>query len=154
MKKSVYFDEFEGPFWPTLDQLKPYFLAPRGQEWFFDSTNDTGGLMLEGADGTGHLSPDKGRIDVDLDMWGDPIHGVLLVYRKWGVDKQVTYYSKGDLGRLREYVETLHGDEMPIGLYIPYRSAWLAVKEFVETNGELPKSIEWIADEDLPSNVF
>jgi hypothetical protein len=29
-----------------------------------------------------------------------------------------------------------------------------AVKEFIETDGELPKSIEWIADPDIPPGAF
>jgi hypothetical protein len=29
-----------------------------------------------------------------------------------------------------------------------------AVKEFIETDGALPKSIEWIANRDLPPNTF
>jgi hypothetical protein len=29
-----------------------------------------------------------------------------------------------------------------------------AVKEFLETDGELPKSIEWVANADLPRNTF
>jgi hypothetical protein len=28
------------------------------------------------------------------------------------------------------------------------------VKEFMETDGELPKSIAWIANKDLPANTF
>jgi hypothetical protein len=29
-----------------------------------------------------------------------------------------------------------------------------AVKEFIETGGALPTSIEWIANSDLPENTF
>jgi hypothetical protein len=43
---------------------------------------------------------------------------------------------------------------MPIGLFIPFDRAWLAVKEFIETDGALPKSIDWIADADIPDEVF
>ena len=43
---------------------------------------------------------------------------------------------------------------MPIGLYIPFERAFAAVKEFIETDGELPKSIEWIANRELPPNAF
>ena len=34
------------------------------------------------------------------------------------------------------------------GLFIPFKSAWLAVKESIETDGALPKSIEWVANKD------
>jgi hypothetical protein len=37
----------------------------------------------------------------------------------------------------------------PIGLFIPFDRAWLAVKEFIETDGALPKSIDWIASADM-----
>ena len=30
----------------------------------------------------------------------------------------------------------------------------LEVKEFMETDGQLPKSIEWVANSDLPPNTF
>ena len=36
----------------------------------------------------------------------------------------------------------------------PRRLAWKAVKEFLENEGALPKSIEWIANSDLPPNTF
>jgi hypothetical protein len=36
----------------------------------------------------------------------------------------------------------------------PFKSAWLAVKEFIETDGQLPKSIEWIANKELPVGTF
>ena len=59
------------------------------------------------------------------------------------------------MSRLREVVYTSHGDPMPAGrLYIPFAEAFKAVKEFIEADGELPKSIEWIANKDLPPNTF
>jgi len=64
------------------------------------------------------------------------------------------FSSKGDLTKLREWVRTLHNDPMPVGLFIPYADAWRAVKEFIETDGALPKSIEWIANSDLPLGTF
>jgi hypothetical protein len=39
-------------------------------------------------------------------------------------------------------------------LFIPFRTAWPAVREFIETDGELPTSIEWIASSDLPPETF
>jgi hypothetical protein len=48
----------------------------------------------------------------------------------------------------------LHGDLRPIGLYIPYEKAWLAVKEFIETDGNLPNSIEWVPGRELPPGTF
>jgi hypothetical protein len=58
------------------------------------------------------------------------------------------------LTRLREWVRSLHDTPLPVGLFIPFEQAWKAVKEFIETDGQLPKSIEWIANRDLPPNTF
>lgn len=65
-----------------------------------------------------------------------------------------TYSSKGDLSRLGEVVRSLHDTPLPVGLFIQFAMAWSAVKEFIETDGELPKSIEWVANRDLPPNTF
>lgn len=154
MKRYTYFDEFERSGWPKPSQLEPFFLAPKGKEWSYRGGNDSWGLSAEGVDGTEHLEPNRGRIDIDLDMWGHPQHGVLLIYKKWGGGQKQTYSSKGDLTRLREWIRTLHDDPMPVGLYIPYEKAWKAVEEFIKTDGQLPKSIEWIANRDLPPNTF
>jgi hypothetical protein len=43
---------------------------------------------------------------------------------------------------------------MPLGLFIPFEQALKAVVEFADTNGALPKSIEWIASTDLPEGSF
>ena len=43
---------------------------------------------------------------------------------------------------------------MPVGLYIPFDRAWLAVQEFIETEGQLPTSIEWVRNDDLPDGTF
>jgi hypothetical protein len=134
--------------------LERYFLAPPGRRWFFETENDSASLTAEGVDGTEHLEADKGRIDVDLDMWGNPEHGVLLIYSKWGGGLKQTYSSKGDFARLRERVRSMHDTVLPVGLFIPFDKAWTAVKEFIETDGKLPKSIEWIANRDLPPNTF
>ena len=40
---------------------------------------------------------------------------------------------------------SLHGDPYSLGLFIPFEAAFKAVKEFIETDGELPTSIEWLA---------
>lgn len=154
MRKSVYFDTYDGSGWPDPRELERYFLAPPGQRWFFETGNDSAGLWAEGVDGTEHLEANKGRIDVDLDMWGHPELGVLLIYSKWGGGLKETYSSKGDLSRLREWVRSTHDTPLPVGLFIPYALAWKAVKEFIETDGQLPKSIEWIANRDLPPDTF
>jgi hypothetical protein len=59
-----------------------------------------------------------------------------------------------DLSRLGEFVESLHETQLSVGLFIPFPAAWKAVKEFMETDGELPTSIEWIATRDFPPGTF
>jgi Immunity protein Imm1 len=153
MRQRVYFDAFRGSQWPSPSQLQHYFLSPAGRRRAFDTSNDSWGLSVEGVDGTEHL-PDEERIDIHLTILGNLDHGVLLHYRKWGGASKETYWSKADLGRLREWVETRHGDLMPVGLYIPFERAWAAVKEFMERDGALPKSIEWADDADVPEDAF
>lgn len=152
--KRVYFEKYKGDFWPTLKELEPYFLAPKGKEWFNSAGNDTAGLDAYGVDGTENLEEGKGRIDAELDLVGNPDHGVLLIYHKYGAGTNDWYSSKGDITRLKQWVRTLHDDLRPIGLFIPFAEAWKAVKEFMETEGALPKSIEWINNNDLPDNTF
>jgi len=154
MNKRAYFDTYWGRGWPALSWLEHYFLAPLGKRWFFETGNDSAGLDAEGVDGTEHLPVNKGRIDISLEMWGHPELGVLLIYSKRGGGFRETFSSKGDLSRLQERVRSLHDTPLPVGLFIPYPQAWKAVKEFIETDGKLPKSIEWIANRDLPANTF
>lgn len=154
MRKDIYFDRKFGPGWPPPAELEPYFLASKGKEWFYTGGNDTAGLILEGVEGTEHLPEGKGRIDIRLSMWGNPDLGVLLIYSKRGGGHREVYSSKGDLSEPRQWVRTLHDDPMPTGLYVPFAKAWLAVKEFMETDGKLPTSIEWIKNSDLPEGTF
>jgi hypothetical protein len=48
----------------------------------------------------------------------------------------------------------LHGTPLPVGLFIPFEKAWLAVKEFMETDGKLPKSIDWIENDNCRPERF
>ena len=154
MQKNASFDSYWGKGWPSIEWLERYFLAPKGEEWTFDTGNDNWGLGIEGVDGTEHLEPYKTRIDINLRMWGYPGLGVLLYYTKTGGGYREHFTSKGDMSRLKEWVRTLQGDLRPIGLFIPFPTAWKAVKEFMETDGQLPKSIEWVSNHDLPANTF
>lgn len=110
--------------------------------------------MIEGVEDTEDLEPYKDRVDIHLLMWGHPDLGVLVMWEKWGGGPSETFTSKGDMSRLREWVRSTHDTPLPVGLFIPYAKAWDAVKEFLETDGALPKSIEWIANSDLPPNTF
>ena len=154
MTKFSTFGEFRGPFWPDPSQLEPYFFGRPSEEWFQDPQNDGAILMEQGAYGTEHLPLGNGLVNIDLQLWGKPRLGVLLVYSRLGGKYADMFSSKGDMTRIREWVRSTHGDPLPIGLFIPFAPAFQAVKEFIESDGELPKSIEWIANKDLPPNTF
>lgn len=154
MRKHGYFASRDIEGWPKPKDIEHYFLAPPGKRWFFETRNDSAGFRADGVEGTHHLELGRGRIDIALALWGHPTLGVLLIWTKLGGGLRYAYSSKGDLSKLRQWVRTTHNDPMPVGLYIPYDKAWKAVKEFLENNGDLPKSIEWVANRDLPENTF
>jgi Immunity protein Imm1 len=155
VRKFTYFDQIDGEGWPNPEDVKHYFFANPGQEWFHTWGNDTAGLSAEGLYGTEHEDHLAGhRVDLDLYIFGIPSLGVLLGYRKYGGGYDESYTSKGDLSRLKECVRNLHNDPLPVGLFIPFPKAYDAVKEFIETDGRLPKCIEWVADKDLPPGTF
>jgi hypothetical protein len=155
MRKHTYSHTLQGEGWPLFDEIEPYFRKPPdGRGWFHDSGNDSARLDAIGVDGGDDLPFGRGRVDVNLWMWGHPDLGVLLIYQKAGGGHHEAFTSKGDLSKLKQWVRTLHGDPMPIGLYIPFERAWLAVKEFIETDGQLPNSIEWVRTSDLPDQTF
>lgn len=153
MKKSCYFRDYEEEEWPDPAWLAPYFLTSSGRRAAFGLTNDCWGLNLDGIDGTEHLPQFHGRIDIHLTIIGHPDLGVLLCYQRFGAGCG-TFYSKGDLRKLHQWTRTMHGDLMPIGLFIPFEAAWKAIKEFIETDGTLPRSIAWAAGRDLPADAF
>lgn len=155
MRKHSYFASRFREGWPGVAEMEPYFLAPPGKRWFFETRNDSAGLTLEGVDGTGHFGPvDRRRIAIHLDMWGHPELGVQLTYRKRGGGHDETFYSMGDPSRLDEHVPSLHDTLLPVGLFISYEDGWEAVKEFIATDGERPKSTTWIEEEALPAGTF
>ncbi|MEA2937729.1 MAG: hypothetical protein QOC56_1233 [Alphaproteobacteria bacterium] len=154
MHKRAYFESDWGAGWPELKWLERYFLTSAGRRQFFEEGNDSWGLTAQGVDGSDLMQPNNGRIDINLTILGNPKLGVLLCHQKWGGGLKQTYYSKGDLMRLGEWVTTVHGDRMPIGLFIPFESAWTAVRQFIEANGALPTGIVWVGDGDLPRTAF
>ena len=154
-RKRASFEWFRQKGWPDPHDLKPFFIAPPGQEWFRTGGNDTAGFLAEGLYGTEQEGRFTGRrVDVRLDLYGMPSVGVLLIYNKYGGGYSEAYTSKGDLSRLKEWVRNLHSTLLPVGLFIPFPKGYDAVKEFIETDGQLPKSIEWIANKDLPPGTF
>jgi Immunity protein Imm1 len=154
MRKTTYFASRPSEGWPNPSELERYFLTPPGERWFFETGNDGAVFEAQGVEGTERLGPNEGRIDIRLNLWGHPRYGVLLIYEKRGGGYRDVFSSKGDLTRLSELVRSTHDTPLPVGLFIPFEMAWQAVKEFIETDGALPKSIAWIANRDLPANTF
>jgi hypothetical protein len=154
MRKSTYFNSTETRGWPDPQTLKPFF-AIEGDQWFHKTRNDGAVFSAEGLYRTEKEDSLSGkRVDLDLTLYGIPGVGVLLIYHKYGGGYQEEYTSKGDISRLREWVRNLHQTPLPVGLFIPFPKAYDAVKEFIETDGQLPKCIEWVANKDLPPGTF
>ena len=154
MRKRAYFDTYCGSGWPELTWLEPYFLAPESTRWSFETGNDGGSLTLEGVNASEGLGARNGSTDIHLLMLGHRAHGVMLQYFHMGGGSGPSLYSCGDLRRVLDAFKTRNGDLVPLGLCVPFERAWCALKEFIEREGALPQSIEWIASRDLPKNVF
>jgi len=152
VRKENYFHDFDGPGWPAADELKKYFSA---ELWVSSGRNDHWALRAEGLRGTQALSRND-SVNVELGMVGSPDHGVLLQYVKWDgrIQHRDCYLSKGDLSRLGRFMYNLHDDPYSLALFIPFEQAFKAVKQFIETDGELPNCIEWVAARDLPPDTF
>jgi hypothetical protein len=153
MKKITSFRGYEGPGWPNQKWLEPFFLTPAGRREIFGFRNNHWGLRARGVDGTEDLPFDK-EINVTLHIIGKPDIGVLLYYDRLSATDGYTYFSVGNLKMLQTLVEAKPGTRMPLGLFIPFEQALKAVVEFADTNGALPKCIEWIASTDLPKGSF
>jgi hypothetical protein len=153
MRKTTYFLDHSGFGWPDEKWLAPYFLTAAGRQTAFGTDNDCWGVAAECVDGTEHL-PRERQIDVDLTILGNPNLGASLFYDRWSETDGKVFYSKGDMKMLRKWVETRHGDPRPVGLFIPFERALKAVVQFIETDGALPKCIEWVASADLPEGTF
>jgi hypothetical protein len=154
MIKRTYFDTYDGEGWPDVEWLESYFLTEAGRQKFFADGNDSWGLKAYGLGGSESQSPLNGRVDVDLTILGHPELGILLCYDQSTASGRRTYFSKGNMARLNESVETFHGDRVPAGLFLPFQLAWSAIKQFIETEGDLPRCIAWLSADDLPADAF
>jgi hypothetical protein len=89
-------------------------------------------------------------------MTGSPDHGVTLDFARWHgrIRRLNRYCSTGDLRLLGRFMYSLQGEPYSLGLFIPFEEAFKAVKEFIESDGELPTSIGWISGDDLLPERF
>jgi hypothetical protein len=156
MRKEASFDDHWGEGWPELKDVEYCLADSKGREQFFAKGRDGGCLIAEGLYGTENLPPQNGLVKVTLYLYMNPSYGIRLQYSKWDGRTRTmdTSHSRGNLRRLNEFVRSFHGTPLSLGLFIPFDQGWKATKEFIETEGELPKSIEWIAGKDLPPNTF
>lgn len=154
IRKQSYFASRPVDGWPRPEEIEHYFLAPAGQRWFFETRNDSGGFSAQEMNSLDQSIRVPGGFHLSFGMWGHPELGVLLTYSRWEDGTKQSYVSKGDVTRLTSWVRSFHGTALPVGLFIPYQEAWGATKEFLESDGALPSSIEWIASADLPAGTF
>lgn len=152
MIKDIHFDEFNGSNWPSPAELASFFLAPAGKEWSYKGGNDSWLISVDGLRGTSKLPP-RERINARMFMTGHPNHGVSLQLNTWDGTRGSgrSYLSKGDVTKIRDIVYSQHGTPLLLGTFLPFPTGWLAVKEFMETEGNLPRSIEWL--DELPAGV-
>ena len=64
------------------------------------------------------------------------------------------YSSKGDLTRLHKWVHSTHDTPLPVGLFVPYETAWKAVKEFHRDRWRAAQEHRMDRNRDLPPNTF
>jgi len=97
----------------SLEELERHFWARLREKGTVD-----GEFTAEGVNGMAHLETRDGRIDVNLQLWGDQEHGVMLQYWKRGVGE--VYGFAGDSRRLREWIHgPCYETWMPVALSIP-----------------------------------
>jgi hypothetical protein len=149
MRKSCSFHDIYASDWPSPGELKKYFSA--GGRLWASHGNDSWALRAEGLYGTAVL-PRPDAVTVDLRMTGSPGHGVMLDFARWHgrIRRLDRYCSTGDLRLLGRFMYSLQGEPYSLGLFIPFEEAFKAVKEFIESDGELPTSIGWISGEGFP----
>ena len=156
MRKDSAFNDHWGAGWPELSDIESCFLDPTARAQYFVKGQDGGKFSIEGLYGTEGLPAQGGLVNVTLFLSMSPQYGASLFYKKWDgrVRRQTGYSSKGDLSRLDEFIWSFHKTPLSVGLFIPFEEGWKAVKEFIETEGELPQSIAWVNNRDLPSETF
>ena len=156
MRKESSFDEHWGDGWPDLHNIQACLLDPKRRAAFFAKGLDGGSFSVRGLYGTEKLPVRGGLVTAHLFLHLNPDHGAKLVYARWDgrVQNKDEFHSKGDLSRLGEFVRSFHDTPLSVGLFIPFEQGWQAIKEFIETEGELPKSIEWVDDKALPPGTF
>jgi hypothetical protein len=145
-----YFDTRFTEQWPTVDEIAPFFIGS-GSLWFDTGGNDSAALVARSVESglSSHY-----RRDVSLRMDGFPNVGVMLHHVTREPGGRFGRFSLRTSRELASHIRTLHNSPVPFGLITPFEQAFLAVKEFIENDGRLPKSIAWVHENDLPEGTF
>ena len=156
VKKEAAFDDYWGNGWPETRVVEQGLSDPEKLARLFAKGRDGGCFSIEWIYEKSNSAPQSELVGATLYMHINPDHGIKLQYSKWDgrVGKKVTYHSKGDLTRLKQFVHSSHRTPLSVGLFVSFERGRKAVKEFLETDGELPRSIEWLSDDGLSSEVF
>jgi immunity protein Imm1 of predicted polymorphic toxin system len=156
IKKEAAFDDYWGNGWPDIRVVEQGLSDPEKLARLFAKGRDGGCFSIERIYDKTNSAPQSELVGATLYMHMNPDHGIKLQYSKWDgrVGEKKTYHSKGDLARLKEFVRSFHRTPLSIGLFVPFEMGRKAVKEFLETDGALPRSIDWVSDDELPSEVF
>jgi hypothetical protein len=158
MKRSFIFASFGETQWTDAGKIEPFFLDSKQREAMFIRRQDDGLFSIDGMEGTDNLSREADRVNARLYLNMLPEHGVTISYHHWdGRSRKKTYfYSKGNLDLINEYVRSFQGSPLQLGLFIPYEAAWRTVKEFMEGDGGLPASIDWVSAglPPIPDSMF
>jgi hypothetical protein len=151
MKTVAYFGGLWGEDWPSVEWLEPHFHAPPGGVSPLQARRGGGRFEI---DEEGHVATGDRRISAKLLLFADPKYGLLLDLRRSVDGMRESFVSKGNLQRRLEWVKTPQGTPLSIGLFVPIETGWAAVKQFIETKGAQPTAIEWVSEQDLPSDTF
>jgi len=156
IKKEAAFDDHWGSGWPDIGVVEQRLSDPEKLAQMFAKGRDGGCFSIKWIYDKNNAEPQSELVAATLYMHMNSEHGIKLQYSRWDgrIGEKKTYHSKGDLTRLKHFVRSFHRTPLSIGLFVPFEIGRKAVKEFLETDGDLPRSIDWVPEDGLPSEVF
>ena len=156
IKKEAAFDDHWGRGWPDINTVDQCLTDPAKLAQLFANGCDGGCFSIEWIYDKTNSAPQSELVGATLYMHMNPDYGIKLQYSKWDgrIGEKKIFHSKGDLTKLKQFVRSFHRTPLSIGLFVPFEVGRKGVKEFLDTDGELPRSIDWISEDDLPSEVF
>jgi hypothetical protein len=156
VRKQASFNDYWGNGWPDISTIECCLGDPDKRAQFFAEGHDGGCFSVEWISKNQNQKPELKLAGATLFLHVHPDSGIKLQYSKWDrrEGEKKTFHSKGNVRRLKEFVRSLHGTPLSLGLFVPFELGIRAVKEFMRTEGELPQDITWISDNELSSDVF